>query len=48
MGCSPGGWTQIAVEFSKSDPEKPTVLGIDKDIMIPVAGSFYIQGDLTA
>lgn len=46
LGSAPGGWTQVAVEFTKSTQKKPTVLAIDRDHMDDVDGSTFFQGDI--
>ncbi|KAL4479469.1 hypothetical protein ABPG72_011791 [Tetrahymena utriculariae] len=46
LGSAPGGWTQVAVEFTKSSEKKPTVLAIDRDFMDPVQGAVFYQGDI--
>ncbi|EAS03933.3 ribosomal RNA large subunit methyltransferase (macronuclear) [Tetrahymena thermophila SB210] len=46
LGSAPGGWTQVAVEFTKSNEKKPTVLAIDRDFMDPVQGAVFYQGDI--
>jgi 23S rRNA (uridine2552-2'-O)-methyltransferase len=44
LGCSPGGWTQVAVELVG-----PTgrVVGIDIAFTPPVEGAIILQGDMT-
>jgi len=45
LGAAPGGWTQIAVQRVKSDPAKPSVIGVDILPMDAIAGSFLLQLD---
>jgi 23S rRNA (uridine2552-2'-O)-methyltransferase len=45
LGAAPGGWTQIAAARVKSDPEKPSVLGVDILPMDGVAGALLLQLD---
>ncbi len=44
LGCSPGGWTQVAVERTGAEG---TVIGVDRDPMRPVEGARFIRGDIT-
>lgn len=46
LGCSPGGWTQVAVEMTKSSEYKPTVFSIDSEFMDPIDGSCFYQGNV--
>lgn len=45
LGAAPGGWCQIAAERVKSDPEHPTVVGIDYLEMDPVPGAAILKMD---
>lgn len=46
LGSAPGGWTQVAVEQTKSTEQNKTVLGVDLLEMADVAGAHFIKGDL--
>ena len=43
LGAAPGGWSQIAANFIKSQSEKPRIVGIDLLEMDPVPGAICIQ-----
>ncbi len=45
LGCSPGGWCQVAVQKVSSDKENPTVFGIDLLPTNPIDGAVMIQLD---
>ncbi|WP_274425233.1 RlmE family RNA methyltransferase [Chelativorans sp. YIM 93263] len=45
LGAAPGGWCQVAAERVKSDPQKPSVVGIDYLEMDPVPGVAILQMD---
>lgn len=45
LGAAPGGWTQVAIDRTKSNPENPHVLGVDILEMSPIAGSTIMQLD---
>ncbi|WP_404404865.1 RlmE family RNA methyltransferase [Pelagibacterium halotolerans] len=47
LGAAPGGWCQVAVKAVGSDPENPTVVGIDYLEMDPVPGAILLQKDFT-
>lgn len=47
LGAAPGGWCQVAVKAVKSDPENPSVVGIDYLEMDPVPGALLLQKDFT-
>ncbi|SDH08755.1 RlmE family RNA methyltransferase [Pelagibacterium luteolum] len=47
LGAAPGGWCQVAVKAVKSDPENPSVVGIDYLEMDPVPGAVLLQKDFT-
>lgn len=47
LGAAPGGWCQVAAKAVGSDPENPTVVGIDYLEMDPVPGAFLLQKDFT-
>ena len=44
VGCHPGGWAQVAVEFSG---ENGTVIGIDLETCHAVDGAELLVGDIT-
>lgn len=46
LGSSPGGWTQAAVEFTKSSEKNPSVLAIDKEYMDDIPGAEFREGDI--
>ena len=48
-GCSPGGWTQYAVEKAvrKNGDGSGMVIGIDLLPMDPIKNAHFIQGDFT-
>lgn len=45
LGAAPGGWTQVAVERTKSLPDAPSVIGIDILPMDAIAGSTLAKID---
>jgi len=45
LGAAPGGWCQVAAKIVKSDPESPSVVGIDYLPMDPMAGATILQAD---
>ncbi|MFC6486741.1 RlmE family RNA methyltransferase [Nitratireductor sp. GCM10026969] len=45
LGAAPGGWSQVAAERVRSDPESPSVVGIDYLEMDPVPGAAILQTD---
>lgn len=45
LGAAPGGWCQVAAERVKSDPARPSVVGIDYLEMDPVPGAAVLQMD---
>lgn len=45
LGAAPGGWTQVAVERTKSLPDNPKVVGIDILEMDSVAGAILAKLD---
>ena len=45
LGAAPGGWCQVAARRVKSDPERPSVVGIDYLEMDPVPGAAILQAD---
>ncbi len=47
LGCSPGGWTQVAVRLVNSIPENPLVVGIDLLPTAPISGAKMVQMDFT-
>lgn len=44
LGCSPGGWSQVAVEHGGT---RGRVIGVDLAAMKPLEGLTFIRGDLT-
>ncbi|MEM7617620.1 MAG: RlmE family RNA methyltransferase [Pseudomonadota bacterium] len=47
LGAAPGGWSQIAVDLTKSSAAKPTVIGIDLLEIEPISGAHFMQADFT-
>ncbi|WP_159588024.1 RlmE family RNA methyltransferase [Chelativorans xinjiangense] len=45
LGAAPGGWCQVAAGRVKSDPEHPSVVGIDYLEMDPVPGAAILKTD---
>ncbi|MBY0407437.1 MAG: RlmE family RNA methyltransferase [Rickettsiales bacterium] len=45
LGAAPGGWTQVAALRVKSDPAKPSVVGVDILPMDQIPGSVILQLD---
>lgn len=45
LGCSPGGWTQVAVKAVHSTNKKPLVIGLDLLPTDPVEGAILLQRD---
>ena len=43
LGAAPGGWCQVAAERVKSNPQHPSVVGIDYLEMDPVPGAAILQ-----
>lgn len=43
LGCSPGGWTQVALELSGN---RGKVMGIDKSYVEEIANAHIIRGDI--
>ncbi|MEO9277461.1 MAG: RlmE family RNA methyltransferase [Nitrososphaera sp.] len=43
LGCSPGGWTQVAVELSGN---RGKVMGIDKSYVEEIPNAHIIRGDI--
>jgi len=43
LGCSPGGWTQVALELTGN---RGKVMGIDKSYVEEVANAYIIRGDI--
>jgi 23S rRNA (uridine2552-2'-O)-methyltransferase len=48
LGAAPGGWTQVAVDRLRSEPEKPLVIGVDILPMSPIGGSILLELDFMA
>ena len=48
LGAAPGGWTQIAVARTKSQPEKPLVIAVDLLPISPISGAIFMQLDFMA
>ena len=47
LGCSPGGWSQVAVELTKSKEKRERVFGIDLLSTEKVPGALFLEGDIT-
>lgn len=47
LGAAPGGWTQVAVQRVKSQPDDPLVVGLDLLEMDTLPGAKTIQLDFT-
>lgn len=45
LGAAPGGWCQVAVQLTGSQPNDPKVVGIDYLEMSPVPGAVILQKD---
>lgn len=45
LGAAPGGWCQVAAQRAKSDPDAPSVVGIDYLEVDPVPGAVILQKD---
>ncbi len=45
LGAAPGGWTQVAAQRCKSQPGKPSVIGVDILPMDPMAEATLLQLD---
>lgn len=45
LGAAPGGWCQVAAARVRSDPENPSVVGIDYLEMDPVPGAAILKMD---
>lgn len=45
LGCAPGGWLQVAARAVRSDPDHPSVIGIDYLGTDPVPGATILQKD---
>src|SRR5262249_6606087 len=45
LGAAPGGWTQVAAARIKSDPQKPSVIGVDLLPVSPIPGALLLQLD---
>ncbi len=45
LGAAPGGWTQVAVTRVRSDPDAPSVIGVDILPMPPVTGAVLLELD---
>ena len=48
LGAAPGGWTQVAVERLRSQPDDPKVIAVDILPMPQVAGALVLQLDFMA
>ena len=48
LGAAPGGWTQVAVQRVRSEPEAPQVIGVDILPMEPIAGAVLMKLDFMA
>lgn len=47
LGAAPGGWTQIALELSKSKKRHGTVIGVDLQEIEPIMNAEFLIGDFT-
>lgn len=47
LGAAPGGWLQVAQATIQSDPDAPSIIGIDLLPIDPVAGTLALQGDFS-
>lgn len=45
LGAAPGGWTQVAVQLTKTPDQVSHVLGVDIADMTPVSGAVLLQLD---
>lgn len=45
LGAAPGGWTQVAINLTKSSLEHPSVIALDILPFDPIAGSIMLQAD---
>ncbi|MDE3059697.1 MAG: RlmE family RNA methyltransferase [Pseudomonadota bacterium] len=45
LGAAPGGWTQVAVARTRSQPERPQIIAADLLPMQPVSGALVLQLD---
>ncbi len=45
LGAAPGGWCQVAVELTGSQPDDPLVVGIDYLDMNPIPGAVILKKD---
>ena len=43
LGCSPGGWTQVALELAGN---RGKVMGIDKSFVEEIPNAHIIRGDI--
>lgn len=48
LGAAPGGWTQVAVNRTRSNDEAPLVVALDILPMEPMAGAVVLEGDMEA
>lgn len=48
LGCSPGGWSQVAVKRVQSTIDNPLVVGMDLLPTKPISGACLIQMDFTS
>jgi 23S rRNA (uridine2552-2'-O)-methyltransferase len=46
LGCSPGGWTQVAVERVDARNGRGIVVGIDLDETAPLSGAALLSADI--
>ena len=47
LGCSPGGWTEVAVEAVSSSPSNPSVYSVDIISCLPYQGASFLIADVT-
>lgn len=45
LGAAPGGWTQVAINLTKSSPEHPSVVALDILSFDSLPGSVILQAD---
>ncbi len=48
LGAAPGGWTQVLARRCASDPQHPTVVGLDLLAIDAIPGAILLQGDFMA
>jgi len=45
LGAAPGGWTQVASQRVRSNPDKPSVIGVDLLPVDPISGAILLKLD---